>query len=329
MKLNLDLNGLKKVLKKVRMRKAKIVFVQLPEGLKTKIQEIKEALKGYNTYFSIEPVFGACDLQEHLANKLNADVIIHFGHTEFVNFNKPKVIYWPTYYVFDEFEMGNVVRTVEKIFDGKRVSFIYPSQYSPAVEEIMKKLKKEKKVVLVEGKPNNRIKTHGQVLGCDVSGVLPILDDIDYVLYVGDGYFHPSAAFNIPFNKKIYWVMPNKEITEIKAKEEEIKRKEMIPFIIKEKNVFGIFVTRKTGQFDMKIAERVREILEKNNKDVIMLVGDNLEHTKLLGLKIEVLVNTACPRISDDYKNYAMVVANPKDVFDAFEKKIDIKLPLV
>ncbi|HJX06079.1 MAG TPA: diphthamide synthesis protein [Candidatus Nanoarchaeia archaeon] len=77
---------LDKVADKIISEKAKIVLIQLPDGLKPKANEIKDYLKNKidkNTklLFWAGSCFGACDVPVQ-AEKLGIDLIIQFGHSE-------------------------------------------------------------------------------------------------------------------------------------------------------------------------------------------------------------------------------------------------------
>ncbi|MBN2053073.1 diphthamide synthesis protein [Candidatus Woesearchaeota archaeon] len=77
---------LDKVIEKINSEKAKTVLIQLPDGLKPKVKEIKEFLKtkiGKDTklLFWAGSCFGACDIPTSAINA-NVDLIIQFGHSE-------------------------------------------------------------------------------------------------------------------------------------------------------------------------------------------------------------------------------------------------------
>ncbi|MCK4714410.1 MAG: diphthamide synthesis protein, partial [Candidatus Aenigmarchaeota archaeon] len=73
------------ILKKLKSLKAKKVFVQIPEGLKTRALEISGFLdkEGFETVTCVEPCFGACDLRDSEAKRLGCDALLHIGHTDF------------------------------------------------------------------------------------------------------------------------------------------------------------------------------------------------------------------------------------------------------
>lgn len=82
---NYDLE-LEKVVEKIKKEKAKIVLIQLPDGLKPKAKEIREFLskkvdKNTKILFWAGSCFGACDIPTSAKNA-NVDLIIQFGHSE-------------------------------------------------------------------------------------------------------------------------------------------------------------------------------------------------------------------------------------------------------
>ena len=69
----------------IKDKKPRRVLLQIPEGLKTRATDIVLELNSrypaeYITL--VEPCFGACDLADEKAVKLQADLLVHFGHSE-------------------------------------------------------------------------------------------------------------------------------------------------------------------------------------------------------------------------------------------------------
>ena len=83
MKLNLELEKAKESIKK---HKAKLVCIQLADGLKPKAKEIQEYLeKETNAEIIIwaGSNYGACDLPIQL-EKLGIDLLINWGHSKYI-----------------------------------------------------------------------------------------------------------------------------------------------------------------------------------------------------------------------------------------------------
>ncbi len=81
MEYDLELN---KVIKEIKRIKAKLVCVQLPDGLKPKATEIVKLLEEKTKAKIViwaDTCFGACDYPLEL-EKYNFDLLVQFGHTK-------------------------------------------------------------------------------------------------------------------------------------------------------------------------------------------------------------------------------------------------------
>ncbi|HIH39273.1 TPA: hypothetical protein HA219_00925 [Candidatus Woesearchaeota archaeon] len=82
MEYDLELDNVVELVKK---EKAKVVCIQLPDGLKQKAKEVQDKIEN-NTKARVliwgGSCFGACDLPRGL-EKHGVDLLIHFGHTYF------------------------------------------------------------------------------------------------------------------------------------------------------------------------------------------------------------------------------------------------------
>ena len=80
MKYNLEIE---KVIKTIKKEKAKLVCLQLPEGLKPEalklINEIEKNTKA-RCIIWLDSCYGACDIPLELKN-YNVDLLIQFGHS--------------------------------------------------------------------------------------------------------------------------------------------------------------------------------------------------------------------------------------------------------
>ena len=88
--LNLDSYDLEldKIIKEIKKQKAKLICLQLPEGLKPKalklVDEIESKTKA-KCLIWLGTCYGACDLPNAQIEKLKPkiDMLIHFGHEKF------------------------------------------------------------------------------------------------------------------------------------------------------------------------------------------------------------------------------------------------------
>lgn len=81
MQYNLELD---KAVEKIKKEKAKMVCVQLPDGLKPKAEEITKYLQDKTNatiVIWLGSCFGACDVPTQVEN-LGTDLLIQWGHSE-------------------------------------------------------------------------------------------------------------------------------------------------------------------------------------------------------------------------------------------------------
>jgi len=74
---------LEKAIMKIKKEKAKLVCIQLPDGLKPKATGIARKLEektNASILIWLDSCFGSCDIPLELKN-LNIDLIIQFGHS--------------------------------------------------------------------------------------------------------------------------------------------------------------------------------------------------------------------------------------------------------
>lgn len=82
MNYNLEIE---RVIKEINKQKAKLVCIQLPDGLKPKAKEIQEEIEKKTKAAVLiwaGSCFGACDIPLQL-NNLGIDLLIQWGHSEF------------------------------------------------------------------------------------------------------------------------------------------------------------------------------------------------------------------------------------------------------
>lgn len=177
-------------------------------------------------------------------------------------------------------------------------------QFYDYIENIKEKLQKhDKEVILFKSKHGEY---QGQILGCDI---LPLEQDYlkyEAFFYVGDGKFHPTALL-YENKKEVYCFNPfngNLEIMNYQVLDDVHKRKkgQMLKFLTS--NNVGILVTTKSGQCRSADAEKLRDKLELIGKSVYYFLSDEVNFSQLENFNfIESWINTACPRIVQDFKS--------------------------
>src|SRR4030042_5025818 len=127
MPFNFETERLMKELKKIKP-KPKRVLVQLPEGIKQNafdIVKIFQELK-IEAVFSGETCWGGCSVGVEEAKAVKADLIVHFGHSEFVKSKFP-VIYIP---IIDEIDLIPLLRvSIQELKDFKTIGLSFSIQH--------------------------------------------------------------------------------------------------------------------------------------------------------------------------------------------------------
>src|SRR5207302_9988632 len=89
-----------KLLAEITGRGARRILIQLPDGLKnegTRLAGLVREKTGADVFVSAVAAWGACDLSLDAATRLKADLLVHYGHNEFLRdgSNGVPVVYIP------------------------------------------------------------------------------------------------------------------------------------------------------------------------------------------------------------------------------------------
>ncbi len=285
--------------------KAKRIAVQLPDGLKAKAVEIADryASEGFEPVIFTDPCYGACDLLDHEAKLLGCDAVVQLGHSEFrLRTELP--------YLFQEArcaeELGGITeKALPRLKGYDAIGIVTTVQHIGKVGDVKKALEAAGKKVLI-GRHGARTAYDGQVQGCDFESAASVQDRVDAFVYVGSGNFHPLGVA-LYTGKPVVIIDPLlKEIRDITAQKDAILRQRFAAIeIAKKAESFGILLSTKRGQFRPAEAEKAKALIEKSGKKAYFLAGRELTPENIEGLRVDALVNTACPRLAlDDYKRF-------------------------
>jgi 2-(3-amino-3-carboxypropyl)histidine synthase len=299
----MDNDNIKQMAAEIKAHGAKRVLVQLPEGLKTSATEIIRTMdaEGIAAFVHNKATYGACDIADAAAKKLGCDLVVHVGHSKFYRAfdTQVPVLYfpWTVHVDLDNIDFSNLRENRIGL-----VSSIQHLQMLPAVEAL---LEKEGKTVAVGG----------QVLGCWTANAIKIEHDVDAFLFVGSGLFHPLG---IKSDKKVYSL--NLETKRVEPVDMSFMEKRRWAGIYKAKDAksFGILVSTKAGQFGLLgDAQKMKKEIEKRHKKAYVLIMDEVRDEEMMGLGVDVFINTACPRLLDN--EWSKPVINATDVERIFE----------
>jgi 2-(3-amino-3-carboxypropyl)histidine synthase len=280
--------------------KAKRVLIQLPEGLKPEATRLAKIIEksGALPIISADPCYGACDLATVEAESLDVDLIIHYGHSKLLKYERV-----PTIYVEARATM-NVNAAVEKALpmleNWQKIGLTTTVQHVQTLDDVREILLRAGKTVVIGDA--GRLNYPGQVIGCDYSNAKSIANDVEAFLFVGGGKFHalgvalstskPTIVAD-PYEKRAYSV--DKEAEKI------IKQRWASIEEAKKAKTFAVLVGLKPGQKKLEEALNVKKKLEESGKTACLFVAKEVTPEVLMEFPtVEAYVNTACPRVSLD-----------------------------
>ena len=78
--------------------------------------------------------------------------------------------------------------------------------------------------------------------------------------------------------------------------------------------IFGILVSKKTGQIRMEMAKDLKALAEKHDRQASIFLLDLVSPDMLEGYRVDAWVNTACPRIAiEDLLQYKQPMLTPQE----------------
>jgi 2-(3-amino-3-carboxypropyl)histidine synthase len=288
---------------------AKRVLIQLPEGLKPEAPRLAKVVEkvGALPIISADPCYGACDISTAEAESLDVDLIIHYGHSRMVKYERV-----PTIYVEARATL-KVDAVVEKALPmlekWQKIGLATTVQHVQAIDEAREILLRAGKTVVIGDV--GRLDYPGQVIGCDYSNVKSVAKDVEAFLFIGGGKFH-AIGVALSTTKPTIAADPYEERAfSINAEAEKIVKQRWATIDEAEKaKSFGVVIGLKLGQKRMDEALSVKQKLEANGKTAYLLAAREITPEVLMEFpSVEAYVNTACPRISlDDASRFSKPV---------------------
>ncbi|MGQ9721108.1 MAG: diphthamide biosynthesis enzyme Dph2 [Candidatus Jordarchaeum sp.] len=305
---------LDRIKSEIKKRHARRILLQFPEGLinsALKISKELESETGVETFISVDPCWGGCDLAENEALKFRADLLAHFGHSPWPK--KPKI---PTLFIEarSDVEIKDVVLKAANLLNARKVGLATTVQHAHKLDDV-KNLLEEIGFKILIGKPSGKAKYAGQILGCDLSSVSNL--DVDQFLFIGGGTFHP-LGIALATGKIVIAADPYSG--KVINLEEMIKRLLMQRYahIVKARDAtrFGVVIGSKFGQINLELARKIRNKIESKGREAYLIVADEITPERFYGLEdIEVLIITACPRIViEEGPQFRIPVITPREL---------------
>ena len=195
-----------------------------------------------------------------------------------------------------------------------------PAKSLTDISEVLKKVDIKGKIGLVSSiqfldqlkKAQKLLKNSviiGQILGCNIKIAEKYKNKVNSFLFIGSGRFHP-LYLAIKTKKPVYIANPDtnefSRIEESDIQDYENKLKGKLSKFYAARS-YGILVSTKPGQYEIKKAELLRKKLD----NAYIFICDNINEGEFENFRgIDIWINTACPRI--DGKNIINLEDLPK-----------------
>jgi 2-(3-amino-3-carboxypropyl)histidine synthase len=297
----------------IRRLKARIVGLQVPEGLKKRAYQFAqdiESKSGAEVLVVAEPCFGACDVPSSLFDMV--DAIVNVGHSPIpsLRLSKP-VIFVPAR---SKVPLTDQLRkSVGMLVEP--VGVLATSQHLTELDDVIEGLE-SMGIKTKIGEGDSRISHVGEVLGCNYTAATSISKEVNSYILIGSGSFH-AVGVHLATGKKIVVLDPNleepREIDQIKDKV--LRQRHAAIERAENARVFGIIVGEKIGQRRLRRAKELRKLLRWKKKDAALILMDRFDPEKLRSMGFDAYVSTACPRIAiDDVAMYDKPLLTPQEL---------------
>jgi 2-(3-amino-3-carboxypropyl)histidine synthase len=297
----------------IKRLKARIVALQVPEGLKKRAYQLAEDIEnhaGAEVLLVAEPCFGACDVPSSLFELV--DAVVHVGHSPIpsIRFNKPVIFVPARSRVPVNDQLKKAVGLLKE-----PVGVLATSQHLEELDDVIEGLESMgMKVKISEG--DSRISHVGEILGCNYTSATSMMGDVGSYLLIGSGTFH-GLGVHLATGKKVVVLDPHlDEPREIEQTKDKILRQRHAAIEKAEKaRSFGIIIGEKVGQRRVRRARELRKLLRWKKKDASLILMDKFDPEKLKALGFDAYVSTACPRIAiDDVAMYETPLLTPHEL---------------
>lgn len=299
--------NLEEAVKLLQQVNAKRILIQFPEGIKRKIQAIAKEIenRGLETVLCLDATYGACDVREHEAKLLKCDAILHVGHGDFGVKTKLPVVY------MSYFLNGNPIPILKKEFhkleNFEKIGLLTSIQFVPAMRTAKKFLEERGKKIFTY-----RTQTYeAQILGCRLTAGKEVEDKVDAFLCISAGKFYGLGMVLETEKPMLSLDLEKGEIEDLNAFKKKIQKiTAWNVATLKEAKRVGLLVSWKRGQM-FGSPFLIKKKLEQAGKEVFVLAMDEITPEKLEGLKLDIVLNFACPRIgTDDLEKYKIPIVN-------------------
>ncbi|EEP81546.1 diphthamide biosynthesis protein 1 [Uncinocarpus reesii 1704] len=243
--------------------------------------------------------YGACCIDDYTARALGCDLLVHYAHSCLIPVDVTTI---KTLYIFVDISIDtqHLIATLERNFPaGKTIAVVGTIQFNATLHGLRSVLEKAGFRILV---PQIMPLSKGEILGC-TSPQLP-KDEVDILLYLGDGRFHlESAMIHNPSIPAYRYDPYSRTLSRERYDHEEMQtlRKDAIRSARSAKK-WGIIL----GALGRQGNPNTMALIEKHLNDrgipfVNMLLSEIFPGKLATMPDVECWVQIACPRLSIDW----------------------------
>ncbi len=309
-----------KLIRELKRIKPKRVLVQLAEGIKKHAPEISGWIEslGIEVIFSGETCWGACSIAVQEAQALAADLIVHFGHAEFIKSKFP-ILYIE---VKDLLDLKPILKkSLKDIKEFKTIGLSYSIQHRHDLKNIVEFYKENGKKVVLSKKIGN-VAYEGHIVGCQYEGLKAIQKDVEAFVIIGNQFHSMGAALALE-KPVILLDVYNDEVRSMKGLRNKILKQRAISIEkLREAENVAIIVEIKPGQ-KFGSPKFLLGKLKEAGKNAIVITMSELTPDKIMNFyNIDAFIELACPRIAtDDFAKYSKPILTFREALVALGVK--------
>lgn len=255
---------------------------------------------GAETLIMGDVTYGACCIDDYTARALGCDFLVHYAHSCLIPVSATKIA---TLYIFVDItiDTDHLVKTLARnISPGKTVAMVSTVQFSSTLHNIRPALEAEGLKVLV---PQVAPLSKGEILGC-TAPKMNREENVDLILYLGDGRFHLEAAMIANPDLPLYRYDPySRKLTrETYSHDEMLSSRASAIAQAKTAKRWGLILGALGRQGNPHTLTLIENYLTKQGIPFVNLLLSEIFPGKLAMFEdVECWVQIACPRLSIDW----------------------------
>ncbi|XP_043188479.1 2-(3-amino-3-carboxypropyl)histidine synthase subunit 1-like isoform X1 [Amphibalanus amphitrite] len=285
---------------KIKQLDAKCVALQFPEGLlvfSLTIADILERFTGAETLVMGDVTYGACCVDDFSARALGADLMVHYGHSCLIPVDQTSI---KMLYVFVDIKIDAVhfIETLKYNFKAdRRLALVSTVQFVATLQSVAAELRTDGYQVTV---PQIRPLSPGEILGC----TSPRLQEIDDLVYLGDGRFHLESAMIANPSVTFYRYDPYSKVfsQEYYDQPRMVAAREAAVTRAGSAATFGVILGTLGRQGSPRVMQHLQDRLkERGARQVTVLLSEVFPDKLRLMPQVDAWMQTSCPRLSIDW----------------------------